>query len=313
MSEIPEEVKKQLLDYPFVTAVGSGQGRGKRHKNGEKAAVAFVTEKKAESELEDSEVLPKEIQGWKVDVQPVGEIGIEQVSPQTPQDTGEINTTTKHRPAPQGVSIGHSKVSAGTAGFIAWKKAEVKNVTYAEPVGVTNNHVAANENDAEKGDKILQPGSHDGGSESVGWLEEFVEITENDNLVDVAWYSIDGRNMNSYIPSIGVPTKTAEVSDGDTVKKFGRTTGLREGEVRSTDARVRVRYGTGVKEFEDQIIADSFSTSGDSGSAVVNSDGDLVGLLFAGSSNITVCNKIENILKETGLYLTPEEVYRDDS
>jgi len=309
MSEVPEEIKKRLLDYPFVTAVGSGQGRGERHKNGEKAVVAFVTEKKAESELEGSDILPKEIQGWKVDVQPVGKVGIEEVTPQAPQNTGEINTTEKHRPAPQGVSIGHPEVSAGTAGFVAWRKAEKNGITYAEPVGITNNHVAANSNNAEQGDRILQPGNHDGGTERIGELEGFVELVDNDNLVDVAWYSIDGRSVNSYIPSIGVPTETVTVSEGDTVKKFGRTTGLKKGEVLSTDARVRVRYGTGIKEFEDQIIAESFSAGGDSGSAVVNSNGDLAGLLFAGSSSITVLNKIENVLQQTSLYLNPGDIY----
>jgi len=307
--KLPEEIKKKLLDYPFVTAVGTGYGQGERHKNDEKAVVAFVEQKKAESELDDSEILPKEIDGWKVDVQEVGELGIEPIEPQEAQDTGEINTTAKHRPAPQGVSIGHRDVTAGTAGFIAWKEKTEAGVTYAEPVGVTNNHVAANENNAEKGDKILQPGKYDGGKEKVGNLEGFVDIVENDNLVDVAWYTVDGRNVNSFVPSVGVPTETAEVTEGDEVKKFGRTTGLRRGKVKSTDARVRVRYGSGVKEFEEQIITETISTGGDSGSAVVTEEGRLVGLLFAGSPQVTVANRIDNVLQETGLYLKPGDVY----
>jgi len=311
MSRIPEEIKKKLLDYPFVTAVGTGYGRGERHKNDEKAVVAFVEEKKAESELGEEEILPKEIDGWKVDVQPVGEIGIEPVEPQTPKDTGEIETTDRHRPNPQGVSIGHPDITAGTAGFIAWKKEEDYGITYPAPRGVTNNHVGANVNDAEKGDSILQPGSYDGGSsdDKIGELEGFIPIKDNDNKVDVAWYTIDGRNSNSYVPSVGVPTETAQVEEGETVKKFGRTTGLEKGDVRSTDARVRVRYSNGVKEFEGQIIADSISSGGDSGSAVVNQDGELVGLLFAGSTEITIANPIQTVLDETGLVLNPGDVY----
>lgn len=313
MSEVPESIKKKLLDYPFVTAVGSGQGRGERHENDEKAVIAFVVQKKAKSELDESQLLPREIDGWKVDVQEVGELGIEPITPQTPKDTGNINTTAKHRPAPQGVSIGHPEITAGTDGFVAWDRVEKYGMVYAEPKGVTNNHVGANENDAEIGDNILQPGRYDGGNNSdrerIGELEGFVPIEDNDNKVDVAWYGIDGRKVHSYIPSIGVPTETAEVSQDDRVKKFGRTTGLEKARVRSTDARVRVRYSSGVKEFEDQVIADSFSAGGDSGSAVVNDSGQLVGLLFAGSSSITVFNKIENVLDETGLYLNPGDVY----
>jgi len=309
MTKVPEDIKKKLLDYPFVTAVGTGYGQGERHKNDEKAVVAFVEQKKAESELEESDVLPKEIDGWKVDVQEVGELGIEPIEPQSPQDTGEINTTEKHRPFPQGVSIGHPDVTAGTAGFIAWKKSEKHGITYPEPVGVSNNHVAANENKASEGDTILQPGSYDGGKEKIGELDGYVEMVDQDNKVDVAWYTIEGRKSNSYVPSIGVPTETAEVSENDKVKKFGRTTGLRKGQVKSTDARVRVKYSDGVKEFEDQIITESISTGGDSGSAVVNTDGELVGLLFAGSPKVTVANRIQNVLDETGLFLKPENVY----
>jgi len=109
------------------------------------------------------------------------------------------------------------------------------------------------------------------------------------------------------------PLVYAVGEEGDKVKKFGRTTGLRKGRVRSTDARVRVGYDGGTKEFTDQIITESISTGGDSGSAVVNEKDQLVGLLFAGSNTVTVSNKIQNVLDETGLYLTPEEVYSDDS
>jgi len=316
MTKVPEDVKKELLDFPFVTAVGAGYGRGERHKNDEKAVVAFVTEKKPESELDEEALLPKEIDGWKVDVQQVGELGIEPVTPQKPHDTGEINTTDRHRPNPQGVSIGHPDVTAGTAGFVAWKEKEKYGVKYPEPVGVTNNHVGADSNNAEVGDNIIQPGSYDGGDNSdadrIGELAGYVPIEDEDNKVDVAWYTLDGRKSNSFIPSIGVPSKTAEVEEGDEVKKFGRTTGLKKGEVRSTDARVRVRYDGGIKEFTDQIISESISSGGDSGSAVVNEKGELVGLLFAGSSDITVANKISDVLDRSGLKLTPEQVYGDE-
>lgn len=313
MSEATEEAKKKLLEYPFVTAVGHAQRRVDGAETGEKALVAFVTEKKDVSELEEKDVLPDRIEGVKIDVQEVGELGIEPVQPEKVQDTGEINTTSKHRPAPQGVSIGHPDITAGTPGFVAWEKVEEHGVTYAVPRGNTNNHVAANENQAEIGDNILQPGPYDGGNNDddgrIGELKGFTEIKDEGNKVDHAWYSIDGRKMNSFIPGIGVPTETVEVEKGDTVKKFGRTTGLKRGKVLSTDARVRVRYDSGIKEFEDQVITESISAGGDSGSAVVDERGRLAGLLFAGSSSITVVNKIKHVLDESGLYLNPEDVY----
>jgi len=308
MTEIPEEIKKRLLDYPFVTAVGAGEGRGERHKNGAEAVVAFVRRKKAESDLDDDDVLPKQIDGWKVDVQEIGKVEIEA---QALKDTGEIDTTDRHRPNPQGVSIGHPDVTAGTAGFIAWAEKEKYGVTYAAPRGVTNNHVGADVNSGEVGDPILQPGPLDGGgsSDRIGSLRGYVELEDENNFVDVAWYSIDDRSSNSFIPSVGVPRETTEVERGDEVRKFGRTTGLRSGAVRSSDARIRVSFGDGTKEFVDQVICEDISTGGDSGSAVVSGDGKLAGLLFAGSDQITVFNKIQNVLDETGLHLKPNEVY----
>jgi hypothetical protein len=308
MTRVSESVKKELLGYPLVTAVGHGDGRGERHENDEEAVVAFVEEKKEESELDEDDVLPKEIDGVKVDVQPVGEIGIEEITPQKPQDTGKVNTTEEYRPNPQGVSIGHPDITAGTAGFIAWRRKEKNGIEYPEPVGVTNNHVAANVNRANRGDDILQPGPYDGGEERIGELHDYIDIEEEDNLVDVAWYTIDER-ASSYIPSTGVPTDTAEVSRGDTVKKFGRTTGLEKGKVLSTDARINVRFGDSKREFKDQILIESISAGGDSGSAVTTESGDIVGLLFAGSSRVTVANKIENVLNETGLELDLRRVY----
>jgi len=230
MSEVPEDVKKELLEYPFVNAVGPGVGRGERHKNDEHAVVAFVRRKKAESDLDDDDVLPKEIDGTKVDVQEIGKLEIENVKVQKSHPAGDVDTTSKHRPAPQGVSIGHPDVTAGTSGFIAWEEVEKNGVSYPAPRGVTNNHVGANSNRAEVGDNILQPGPLDRGQNTdagrIGELEGYVEIKDEDNLVDCAWFSIDGRKSNSYVPGIGVPDEAGQVSVGDTVRKFGQSHSL---------------------------------------------------------------------------------------
>ena len=314
MSEITEELKKQLLDYPFVTAVGharAGEIDGNPPENDEKVVAALVREKKEESELDNEQLLPSEVNGVQIEVVEVGKLEIEAPDPQPIRDTGRTDTGAVHRPAPHGVSIGHPDITAGTAGFTAWKTRTKHGVTYPVPVTVTNNHVAANENQASRGDPILQPGPADGGrnqdSYRVGTLDGYVEIEDQDNKVDAAWFTHDGRTMSSYIPSIGVPTSTVDVSKGDEVRKFGRTTGHDSAKVVTDDARVRVNFSSGTKEFTDQVIAKSFSSGGDSGSAVVNQDGELAGLLFAGSPNVTVFNKASNVLEETGLALNPED------
>lgn len=316
MTEVDvEEIKKKLLDYPNVQAVGRGKPEGDRHED-DVAMIVYVTSKVTEEELEEDEIIPKDVEGFSVDVQEIGEVSVEleaDVEPQEAEETQSVTTTAKHRPAPHGVSAGHKDITAGTAGAILWAEEEVKGFTVAVPKSVSNNHVYANKNKGEIGDKILQPGRYDGGKESdaVATLDGYVELESNDNLVDIAWADINGRTMNSYIPEVGVPNSKVRVSQGDTVEKFGRTTAKKSGEVMTTDARIRVNFGNEVKEFKDQIIAKSFSSSGDSGSAVVDSEGNLAGFLFAGSSKVTVVNHIDNVLDETGLYLTPEEIYEN--
>ena len=97
------------------------------------------------------------------------------------------------------------------------------------------------------------------------------------------------------------------------VKKCGRTTGCKKGQVYAIDATVNVEYRVGlVTRFCNQIIITpgSFSDGGDSGSLVVadskqETQDDLkpVGLLYAGSSRYTISNSIDRVLDELGTQL----------
>ncbi len=67
---------------------------------------------------------------------------------------------------------------------------------------------------------------------------------------------------------------------------------------------VNVDYGGGrVAQFTDQLLAGPMSQGGDSGSAVLDNGNRLVGLLFAGSENSTVINRIEHVFSALGLTL----------
>jgi PKD repeat protein len=90
------------------------------------------------------------------------------------------------------------------------------------------------------------------------------------------------------------------------VKKYGRTTLQTEGRITAINATVNVGYGAGVARFVNQIIVEpgGFSAGGDSGALIVvdgkgknkGDDRKPVGLLFAGSSFITVANPIDAVL-----------------
>ena len=71
------------------------------------------------------------------------------------------------RPASGGVSIGHINITAGTLGCLATRDGEL--------FILSNNHVLANSNAAQKGDPIIQAGRYDGGTldGQIATLEDF--------------------------------------------------------------------------------------------------------------------------------------------
>lgn len=126
-----------------------------------------------------------------------------------------------------------------------------------------------------------------------------------DNLVDAAI----GRPLNEedLLPEIlntGAIAGTALAELGTAVKKTGRTTGFTQGEIIQVDVTVDVSYGTNlVARFTDQLMAGAMSQGGDSGSAVLDDQDHLVGLLFAGSDQTTIINRIEHVFNSLNLTL----------
>ena len=88
------------------------------------------------------------------------------------------------------------------------------------------------------------------------------------------------------------------------VKKNGRTTEFTTGEILQVDLTVDVDYReAGVARFTDQLLAGPMSAGGDSGSAVLNDDDEIVGLLFAGSDTTTIINPIQAVFSALGVTL----------
>jgi hypothetical protein len=231
------------------------------------------------------------------------------------------------RPLQPGVSVSHVDVTAGTLGTFVRRSAAGDAVE-----ALSNNHVLANENDAEVGDAILQPGAFDGGTEPddvIGALAAFVPVdADGANVVDCAVSSIDdgvGWSLATFDDEgglVGVFDVNAD-DDGDDgegegdgelpeVAKHGRTTGRTQGTITAIELdNLRVQYDIGVVRFDDQIeiqgTGGRFSQGGDSGSlvfAVGGEDGALAtGLLFAGSetggpggAGLTYANPIVAVL-----------------
>jgi len=234
--------------------------------------------------------------------------------------------TTGHRPMPGGVSGGHPKVSAGTISPVT-----LAGIKYI----LSNNHVTANCNDCELGDQTWQPGPADGGMSNftIGHLYRWVPLhfEEDEGNCPIAqgaaWFAnllasllrshsrlfvrstginkvdaavsrpIDPEDLLDEIMGIGVPTGFAEAVKGEHIRKSGRTTAVTASTVISTEAEAKVSYGSkGTAIYSDQVVTGKLAEPGDSGSLTFNDNAAINGLLFAGSEQLTIVNKINNVL-----------------
>ena len=214
-----------------------------------------------------------------------------------------IDRTAEYRPMLGGVSIGHYQITAGTLGSVVY------DVSTNEPLLLSNCHVLANsdtpdEDYALTGDLIYQPGLYDNAGASISAkLHSWIPLQDG-VTVDAATAipTVDVLNEIYDIPKIEGIT-SPEV--GMTVRKSGRTTAYTEGRIITTDATIDVDYGYGTIRLTDQFITTGMSDGGDSGSIGVTDDNKVVGLLFAGSSSVTVFNNISNVINQLGIRFEP--------
>lgn len=94
----------------------------------------------------------------------------------------------------------------------------------------------------------------------------------------------------------------AKIADARGVLQSARATLMDKARVLTTgtilqvDVTASVEYGAGkTATFVDQLMAGGMSAGGDSGSAILNERNEIVGLLFAGSANTTIINRIDNV------------------
>lgn len=299
----------EFLKKQNVVGVGIGVKMKDGKPTNKPALITFVTSKKPIATLATEDVIPKVLDGVETDVV---EINMPTIQAET-RDVDLLRSlpsnelSARVRPVKGGWSVGHQDITAGTAGAIVFNK---EGSNPAQYFILSNNHVLANSNNASIGDPILQPGPLDGGSapdDQIATLSRFIPIdltpeipeSEHDNLVDAAIAEGSLQELdrevywNGYVKGW---VQKEDVEVGMLVKKTGRTTGYTTGEIISVDATIDVNFGDNrVARFHDQILTTPFSEGGDSGSIVTDSENRAVGLLFAGSPEVTILNQIENV------------------
>lgn len=281
---------------PGIQGVGIGEKITERKKTQELVLKVYVKEKKPKSECRNpvpTQVRVPEIGALPTDVEEIGEVEVEVFR-------------SRVRPAMPGCGLGHLGVTVGTFGCVVRKRSR-DGALYV----LSNSHVLANEGIAAIGDKIVQPGRADGGKlpgDVLGTLAEFVPFqftsTGFPNLVDAAIAKVPKSRVIKQIRILGIQPAgvSRTVRRGMRVKKVGRTTDLTIGEVRDVNYRLALNYKKtptrrGRAGLRDQVLCTRYTAGGDSGSAVLNTRNNIVGLHFAGSPSTSIFNKIRNVFR----------------
>jgi len=322
------QIYTQALPHLFkrqnVVACGLGYKIRGTESTDELSLIVSVVQKVPEAQLSQHDLVPKKLDGLPTDVIETGHIRA--LMP-------DLDPKARHRPAQPGVSIGHYQITAGTFGLLTQRGDE----TFI----LSNNHVLANSNSAKIGDPIWQPGPLDGGTEQdrIATLAEFepldfgeqpgqceiansiagilnalagaagsshrlqaVQQTPSQNMMDAALARPDDPSLvRPEILTIGRPTGVADPELGQPIQKTGRTTGHTTGIVQQIDVTVNVDYSGRQVRFTNQVIASGMSKPGDSGSSILDMDKKVVGLLFAGSLQVTIFTPIRTILDHFNL------------
>ncbi len=308
---------ESLLNKSNVVGVGLGYKISQGVNTGELGLIVSVTRKKTSDVLATKDMVPQTLDGLKTDVV---ETGVLRAFDLGPRD--------RWRPVvPPGVTIGHYNITAGTFGCLV-RRGEERFI-------LSNNHVLADVNAGQEGDAILQPGPSDGGTadDRIATLADYIPIdfgtapaecpiaefsamllnaiagafgsshklqatkqTTGENRVDAALARpLSQGIVSNEILYIGAPTGVGAATLGTEVQKTGRTTGHTQGTITQIDATMRIQYGTQSALFTGQLVAGAMSEPGDSGSAVLDMDKQVVGLLFAGSNVATIINPIDEV------------------
>ncbi len=316
------QVVPELFRRRNVVGVGIGYKVSEGEATGKLSLIVSVSEKLPANQLTSQDLVPKAMRGLLTDVVETGHI---RALPEDPR--------VYRRPAQPGISVGHYAVTAGTFGLVVERN--------GESFLLSNNHILANSNDAKIGDAIYQPGPADGGTETdrIATLMEFapldfgqkpaecsvasavakllnalaaltgsshrvepVQVTPGDNLMDAALARpIKPDLIVPQILDIGAPAGLTDATLGLAVQKTGRTTGWTEGVITQIDATVDVDYAGRTVRFTDQVFTNRMSSPGDSGSAIVDMERNVVGLLFAGSDRVSIFTPIQRVLDRFGV------------
>jgi hypothetical protein len=307
--EIKARAAAEFMTWPGVTAVGIGGRERDGRPTGEVVLKVFVVRKRPLSDVAADQILPREFEGVGVDVSelapsqpdtdpgddpdapPAGPVG----SPRVPSGNGDDD---KYRPLVGGIQVqtAHSSAGTGTLGLILVHKTDA-----AQVFALTNFHVVDSGNESAEADvtRVGQPTNFASSTKCCSRLFGTFVAGDRDTVRDAAAVQLDpGMQWMAEIVEVGAVAGTHTITVAEaasltySVQKRGATTRLTGGVVEAINAThttggitrhnvtvVRPKYNLAVPDDEITYFADH----GDSGSAVLNDDNEVVGLHFGGS------------------------------
>ena len=341
---IARTAKRQLWDRLSRDTNISGAGFGRRRVGKGKpegpALVIYVKKKLSLQVIPPSLQLPRKIY---VGNDPIG-VDVVETGPFYIQEF-----TARERPAPSGISIGHTNITAGTLGCL------VTDNTDGTQCILSNNHVMADANSASIGDPIIQPGDADGGgspADDIATLKRFVTVSctatnrvdaaiaevikaadvvaqfkdnlmpypaANHQAVGLLYAGGGGRTLLNPIRDVMTQLNISflagagaigDAEIGMAVEKVGRTTEYTTGEVLEIDVTANVGpYSCGAAEFDNQIATCDMSSGGDSGSVVCEGGEGVCEEMDSGCGTSTAAARVFGL--DVGLDRVVEKEFRD--
>ena len=323
-----------LLALPNVVGVGIGHKKTGGNKLETLGLVTLVRAKMPVDSLPKGAAIPSELDGFQTDVVEVGHLRVM---------TSRLD---RWRPAVGGISTGHFQVTAGTLGCLVYDLASGEPLILSNNHVLANSNACSIHDpilqqgridggivgedtlatlarfipirfQAEAGSIKLPEFLIRLGLLIAGWfknekLKQFFEnLLPRINHMDAAVAKpLDPQMVVPEVLGIGIPSGTADAILDMQVRKSGRTTGVTEGTIEVLNATVNISYGDNQSaRFEDQIITSTMCMGGDSGSVLFSAGtSQVIGLLFGGSSLVTIYSPIEPILSALKVSLNPPAV-----
>lgn len=296
-NKVRQQAEEALMKIPGVAAVGVGLKEVKGEHKRIPCFKVTVKTKKSKKDIPDAELIPKEIFGFKTDVN-------ESIV------SYSITNDSKYRPLIGGSQIEPSGASRfGTLGCFAKRNSDEKIVA------LSNWHVMASKSDAIDGDRIGQP-THNGccsccACNEIGKVVDGRFLTDD---LDAAIALLNGQDDDAIpddrflkeileIGSVGgsaapqpTPVGGGAPLAAETVYKYGRSSNLTKGQVMNDNTSSTTVYKeyNGLSVPRGRVVAITpsppfidFVIEGDSGSVAVNELNQVIALNYGNSASHT--------------------------